>query len=53
MNKKAYTTPEQRIVALQYQQNLLINSVQSTGLPLEDQFIFTDEPIIPGSMIIR
>ena len=52
MNKKAYTTPEQRIVALQYQQNLLINSVQ-TGLPLEDQFIFTDEPIIPGSMIIR
>jgi len=45
MNKKAYTTPEQRIVALQYQQNLLINSVQSTGLRSEDKLIFTDESI--------
>jgi hypothetical protein len=51
MNKKAYTTPEQRIVALQYQQNLLINSVQ-TGLPLEDQLIIIDGPI-PGGMEIR
>lgn len=51
MNKKAYTTPEQRIVALQYQQNLLINSVQ-TGLPLEGQLIIIDGPI-PGGMEIR
>jgi hypothetical protein len=53
MKKKAYTTPEQRIVALQHQQDLLIGSVQTNGLPLEDQFIFTDEPIIPGGMEIR
>ena len=52
MNKKTYTTPEQRIVALQYQQNLLINSVQTTGLPLEDQLIIIDGPI-PGGMEIR
>jgi len=52
MNKKAYTTPEQRIVALQHQQDLLIGSVQTNGLPAGSELIFIGEPL-PGDIEIR
>ena len=44
MKKKAYIPPEQRIVTLQHQQDLLIGSVQSNGLTAGDELIFVGEP---------